>query len=63
MFSLRLVSFLRFNVSVEYSVPVHMFYSFENLVTLDLYLTLGNILLPSIDSVIKVAVHEFKDES
>ena len=51
---------LRFDVTVEDAIPVHVFDTLEYLISLLLYFCLWDVVLPSVNGVIEVAVHKFK---
>ena len=53
---------LRFDVTVEDAVSVHVFDSFENLVSLLLNLRLWDVVLSPVNGVIEIAVHELEDK-
>ena len=61
MFSLKLKG-LRFDVTVEDAVSVHVFDSLENLVSLLLNLRLWDVVLSPVNGVIEIAVHELEDK-
>ena len=53
---------LRFDVTVEDAVSVHVFDSLENLVSLLLNLRLWDVVLPPVNGVVEVTVHELEDK-
>ncbi len=61
MFSLGSMG-LRFDVTVEDAVSVHVLDALENLVSLLLNLRLGDVVLSPVNGVVEVAVHELEDE-
>lgn len=62
MFSLKL-QILRFDVSMENAVSVHVLYSFKNLIDLILDFRFWDIVLSPVNCVIEIAIHQFEDQS
>lgn len=59
MFSLEL-EILRFYVSMENAVSVHVLYSFKNLIDLILDFGFWDIVLSPVNCVVEIAIHEFE---
>lgn len=63
MFSLVVsYSHLRLDVSMEDSVPVHMLYSFQDLIHLFLDLRFRYVVLPTINGIIQVTIHQLEHQ-
>ena len=57
------LSHLRFDISVEYSISVHMVNSFQYLVHVVFDALFRQVMPPALDSLIHVHVHQLKDKS
>ena len=58
----RIVLYLRFNVSVENAISVHVLDRLEQLIDVELDAGFGQVSRSSLDSLVKVHLHELKDE-
>ena len=54
---------LRFDISVEYSIPVHVVNCFQHLIHVVFDAPFRQVMPPTLDSLIHVHVHQFKDKS
>ena len=54
---------LRFDISVEYSIPVHVVNSFQHLIHVVFDAPFRQVMPPTLDSLIHVHVHQFEDKS
>ena len=54
---------LRLDISVEYSIPVHVVNSFKHLVHVIFDASLRQVMTSTLDSLIHIHVHQLKDES
>lgn len=53
---------LRFDVSVENAVSMHMLNSFQDLESLKLHFAFWDVILATIDGVIQVTIHQLENE-
>ena len=58
----RIVLYLRFNVSVENTISVHVLDRLEQLIDVELDAGFGQVSRSSLDSLVKVHLHELEDE-
>ena len=54
---------LRFNISVENAVSMHVFYGFQELIDVELDTGLWQIRRSTLDCLIQIHFHELEDES
>ena len=60
--SQQIVLYLRFNVSVENAISVHVLDRLEQLIDVELHAGFGQVSRSSLDSLVKIHLHEFEDE-
>ena len=58
----KIVLYLRFNVSVENTISVHVLDRLEQLIDVELDAGFGQVSRSSLDSLVKVHLHELKDK-
>ena len=54
---------LRLDISVEYSIPVHVVNSFQHLIHVVFDAPFRQVMPPTLDSLIHIHVHQLKDKS
>ena len=55
--------YLRFDISVEYAIPVHVIDSFKHLIHIVFDASFRQVMPSALDSLIHVHVHQLKDKS
>ncbi len=54
-------SFLRFDVAVEDAVPMHVFDRLQQLINVEFYSRLRQVIGPALNGLIEVHLHEVED--